>query len=171
MERAPSQFGRRLLATLLLVSCVGCDQATKRFATVQLCGAPPRTYFHDSLRLEYALNPGGFLSIGDDLPPHFRFGFFIVTNIAMLCGVGVVLLKRRECRLATYVACSCLFAGGVGNLIDRFLNRGLVTDFIFLQFGRLHTGIFNIADVAITIGVLLLMASISAPAGSRLPAG
>ena len=92
MERAPSQFGRRLLATLLLVSCVGCDQATKRFATVQLCGVPPRTYFHDTLRLEYALNPGGFLSIGDDLPPHFRFGFFIVTNIALLCGVGVVLL-------------------------------------------------------------------------------
>ena len=170
MERAPSQFGRRLLATLLLVSCVGCDQATKRFATMQLCGATSHLLGgHPSFGVR--VNPGGFLSIGDNLPPHFRFGVFIVTNIAMLCAVGVILLRRGECRLLTYVAFSCLFAGGVGNLIDRFVNRGLVTDFIFLQFGRLHTGVFNIADVAITMGVLLLTASIAAPAGSRLPAG
>ena len=57
------------------------------------------------------------------------------------------------------VAIAFIIGGGVGNLIDRFRLGGRVTDFIYLQAGVLHTGVFNVADMAITFGVLWLLAT------------
>ena len=50
-----------------------------------------------------------------------------------------------------------ILAGGLGNQIDRLLFQGGVTDFLFLTLGPLHTGIFNVADMAIMAGALLLL--------------
>jgi signal peptidase II len=55
-----------------------------------------------------------------------------------------------------FIACVGILAGGLGNLIDRVTNHGQVTDFLNLGIGSLRTGIFNVADVAITGGALLL---------------
>ena len=48
-----------------------------------------------------------------------------------------------------------LIAGGLGNLIDRLV-YGYVTDFLNVGIGSLRTGIFNVADMAIMLGVGLL---------------
>lgn len=52
------------------------------------------------------------------------------------------------------VAIAFIIGGGAGNLIDRFRFGGRVTDFIYLAAGPIHTGVFNIADMAITGGVI-----------------
>jgi lipoprotein signal peptidase len=63
---------RRLLTKVAMLaavaSTIGCDQVTKHLATVHLMGAPRQSYLGDSLRLEYAQNTGGFLSLGANLP-------------------------------------------------------------------------------------------------------
>lgn len=51
---------------------------------------------------------------------------------------------------------SLVFAGGVGNLIDRIIHHGSVVDFINIGIGSFRTGIFNIADVAIMGGSIFL---------------
>ena len=48
-------------------------------------------------------------------------------------------------------------AGGVSNLIDRVAAGGLVMDFLNLGIGRLRTGIFNVADMALTFGVIWIL--------------
>ena len=48
-------------------------------------------------------------------------------------------------------------AGGIGNLVDRVLRHGLVTDFAVVHIGPLHTGVFNLADVLIIIGVAAIL--------------
>jgi signal peptidase II len=48
-----------------------------------------------------------------------------------------------------------IFAGGIGNIIDRILYDRHVTDFMNVGFGSLRTGIFNFADVCVTSGVIL----------------
>ena len=48
----------------ILLSSVGCDQATKHIAQARLKGQPPRSYCGDVFRLEYAENPGAFLGLG-----------------------------------------------------------------------------------------------------------
>ena len=57
-----------------------------------------------------------------------------------------------------------IVAGGLGNLYDRVFEGGAVTDFLNVGVGPLRTGIFNVADVAIVAGVLLMMLSSKAPA-------
>ena len=54
------------------------------------------------------------------------------------------------------VALALILAGGIGNLIDRISNNGLVTDFINVGIGPLRTGVFNVADMAVLFGVLAL---------------
>ena len=51
-------------------------------------------------------------------------------------------------------------AGGTSNLIDRMVQQGLVTDFIFLQVGPLHTGVFNVADVLIMLGLAMTVGAL-----------
>jgi signal peptidase II len=145
---------RLVLALAILLSCVGCDQATKRIATEALCGAPPRSYLANCVHLEYALNPGGFLSLGSQFSPDTRFWMFTIINLVLLAVVAGVLVKSWNMRLTTFIAILFFLAGGLGNMVDRVLHEGLVTDFIVLSIGPLRTGVFNIADVAITCGGL-----------------
>ena len=55
------------------------------------------------------------------------------------------------------IAFVLLFGGGVSNLIDRLINNGRVVDFVSIGIGPLRTGIFNVADVYIMAGVLLIV--------------
>lgn len=50
-----------------------------------------------------------------------------------------------------------LLAGGLGNLIDRVMYGGYVVDFINIGIGPLRTGVFNVADVVVVAGALLLL--------------
>jgi len=54
------------------------------------------------------------------------------------------------------LAFSFIIGGGIGNIYDRIL-YGSVTDFMYLELGSWHTGIFNMADVSVVIGTALLL--------------
>ena len=73
------------------------------------------------------------------------------------------LLSNRDIEGVPFFALALLLAGGIGNLIDRAFLGGIVIDFMVIDFsawtgiGWLKTGIFNVADIAITGGFLLLL--------------
>ena len=75
----------------------------------------------------------------------------------MLLALLAYALFVRAGRAPFIFALALVLAGGASNLIDRFVNDGYVVDFINLGAGPIRTGIFNIADVAITVGALLLL--------------
>jgi signal peptidase II len=141
----------------ILVCCLGCDQATKRLATQTLRGAPRRSYLADVVRLEYALNPGGFMSLGAGLPGAIRRSVFLGVNACLMAGLAGFLLVRWDLSWPRFAALAGALAGGVGNFIDRLTNHGFVIDFINVGWGPIRTGIFNVADVAVTVGGLALV--------------
>lgn len=151
------QFTR--LGTLLgvLISGIGCDQVTKSIATQNLAPLPRQSFLGDTLRLEYAQNPGAFLGMGGDLKPGLRFWSLTVVNGALLAVLAYVLLAQRDMTMGIFAAWALILAGGIGNLIDRVSHRGLVTDFLNLGIGPVRTGIFNVADMAITAGFCLFL--------------
>lgn len=55
------------------------------------------------------------------------------------------------------IALSLVFAGGSSNFFDRAVNNGVVVDFLNIGIGSVRTGIFNIADIAILVGCLLIV--------------
>jgi len=160
---------RLLLSLLIVSSCVGCDQATKYAARQSLQHAPPVSLFGDTVHLGYALNPGGFLGLGASLPDAWRQAAFLGLNSLMMAAIVGYLWRQKSVPRSSSVALLLILSGGIGNLIDRASNGGLVTDFIVLRCGPLRTGVFNVADVAVTAGVLWLLVEMlmQAPPPSR----
>lgn len=152
-----SQFKRSAVILVLLVLSVGCDQITKDAAQQYLAFEPPHSWFHDTVRLEYAENTGAFLSLGANLSKELRLLLFQVLPAIWLVGLAWYLLLTKAPSMRFTIAWCLVVSGGVGNLVDRALHEGRVIDFMNLGIGSLRTGIFNVADVCITIGVLLLL--------------
>ncbi len=145
---------RWMWVAAIVVATIAGDRATKHFAGRHLIGAPRRSYLSDMVRIEYTENRGGFLGLGATLPPPVRSLVFTAGTLALLAVVSAVLARRGTGTAAT-IGLSLLWAGGASNLADR-MARGAVVDFLNLGLGPLRTGIFNVADVAITAGVLVL---------------
>lgn len=156
MNRMNHPRFKLLLALAIVCSCVGCDQATKTMAMRSLRDKPPQSYLGDTIRLDFAQNPGGFLSLGANLPDRFRTRLFIATNCFLMLGLLCVLILKRNIPVLLFVSLMYVLSGGVGNLIDRISNNGLVTDFINVGLGPVRTGVFNVADMAITFGAFAI---------------
>ena len=144
---------------IVLLTCVGCDHATKRAAGLLLASGEPVTLLGNSIRFELVSNPGAFLSLGAALPETLRVALFLGLVPVLL---GIVLLAfalRERATHAELLAVALVIGGGVGNWLDRIAHGGAVTDFVSVGLGSLRTGIFNFADVAVMAGVFLLLVS------------
>lgn len=158
-DPAPSSRARRpktriLVILALAATTIGCDRLSKRIATRELSGGPRRSYLSDTFRLDYVENPGAFLSLGASLPARVRTPLLAGTTAALLLGLGAVLVRRRFPSSLGTLGLSLVWAGGVSNLVDR-IGSGRVVDFLNVGIGPLRTGIFNVADVAIMLGLTL----------------
>jgi signal peptidase II len=148
---------RGLALAALIVAVIALDQWTKVLVREHLTPFP-HTYAGGILSLLHAENEGAFLSLGANLPRTTRTLIFSgAVSIAVLLALGMLVTKRVHGIDA--IAVALIAAGGVGNLIDRVARGGRVTDFLYLRAGPLHTGVFNVADVAITGGVVWLLLS------------
>jgi len=166
-----SRFAQLTPLLLLLATCVGCDQAAKLVARAELSHSDPISYLNGVVRFEYAENAGAFLSLGSRLPQQARFFFLVVMVGGLLTiGLGLTIFSDRL-NLRQKAVLALAVGGGLGNLIDRIAN-GAVVDFMSLGIGNLRTGIFNLADVAIMVGMVgvLLLTGPEPAANPALPA-
>jgi len=143
------------LLCLLLLGTAACDRATKHFAMTTLAGAADQSYLADTFRLTYHENPGGMLGLGAGWRPEVRTAVFQFGNGLFLLAAAALTLRGGFTRLGQ-AGLLLLIAGGTSNLVDR-VAMGRVIDFLNVGIGSLRTGIFNIADMAVLIGVGILI--------------
>ena len=155
-EAMPRGWAVRACLLLLIVSTIGCDQVAKRLATAHLKGAPDTVFLGDTVRLVHAVNRGGFLSLGSELPFFERTALLTAGSGLLLFACAVLALRGRWSGPSLF-GLALLMGGGVSNLADR-IQYGAVVDFLNVGVGSLRTGIFNVADMAILLGVTLLVA-------------
>jgi signal peptidase II len=148
---------RFFVVMITLCCCVGCDQVSKSAARTLLASGVTESLFADSLRLQLAQNPGAFLSLGGSLPEQLRFALFTAAAAVLLIGLVCAALFARRLRSARVIPLALVAGGGISNLIDRLVFDGRVTDFLNVGIGSFRTGIFNLADMAILTGALLLI--------------
>ncbi|MBI1851025.1 MAG: signal peptidase II [Planctomycetes bacterium] len=151
----------------VVASTVGCDQVSKSLATAHLMGGPRRSFVGDMLRLEYAENAGAFLSLGAGWAPWARTAVFSV-GTAIILVACIVWAFRHRWSLVRLLGLSLVIAGGLSNLADRVV-RGSVVDFLNVGIGPLRTGIFNVADMAILLGIGLVVLTRGWRAEGRQP--
>lgn len=80
---------------------------------------------------------------------------------------AIFLITKYNLKSSTVLGVCFVLGGGIGNVYDRLVH-GSVTDFLFIDFGIFHTGIFNMADVSIMIGTFLIVVSMYSRAGFRV---
>jgi signal peptidase II len=148
---------RFFVVMVTLCCCVGCDQVSKSAARALLASGATESLFADSLRLQLVQNPGAFLSLGGSLPEQLRFTLFTAAATVLLVGLVCVALFAGRLHPARFIPLALIAGGGISNLIDRLVFDGRVTDFLNIGIGSFRTGIFNLADMAILAGALLLI--------------
>jgi signal peptidase II len=150
---------RTILAILAIT--VAVDRGTKVAAADLLMHSPPVNCLDGLILLTYTENPGAMLSMGASLPDSQRFWLLTVGNGILLLSMAGYMVFARNLTLGLNAGLALMVGGGGSNLFDRIMNNGRVVDFVMLNLGPLATGVFNAADVAITLGVVLfLIASI-----------
>lgn len=154
-----SSTKRLLLILTILFSCVGCDQATKSVAKAYLSETHAVVLLGDTVRLQVAKNYGAFLSLGSSIGEASRGMFMSVVVGLVLASLLAYLFVTKPENMVVGVAIALIVGGGVGNLIDRLRYGGYVIDFLNVGIGSLRTGIFNVADMAIMLGVFLWLFS------------
>lgn len=148
---------RIVVVASILLTCVGCDQATKVIAKQYLPRNDVLSFVGDTVRLQYAENEGAFLSIGATLPEKTRTLIFTFGVALVMVGILGYLLMASTLSLSSTIALSLVCGGGLSNLIDRVIYNGSVVDFLNVGISGIRTGIFNIADVLILSGAMLLL--------------
>lgn len=142
-----------MVRALIAAGIVLLDQLTKYWAIVRLRDQSELVVIPGFLRFFYTENRGAAFSL---FAGHAAAQTFL--TIASIVGMVffLVLLFRNQPSKAWTASLILLLAGTVGNLIDR-IRLGYVVDFIAVNFGSYHFPIFNIADSAIVIGVIIML--------------
>lgn len=135
---------------------IGCDQISKNIVRKNV---EPMEYIQivgDNLILTNVENTGAMLGFGQGFSPALKLILLQgLPLIVLLILLARTLLKTNLNRWMV-LAFAFVIGGGIGNLIDR-IAYGSVTDFFQIKLGIFKTGIFNMADMSVTTGVLLLL--------------
>lgn len=127
------------------------DQITKAVIIDRLAIGASAAVIDGFFDIVHFRNPGAAFSIFAS-GGAMRTIFLIGTTIAAL--VIIFLMIRQSKDSPSTFSLSLIAGGAIGNLIDR-LRFGEVVDFLYFHIGRLYWPAFNVADSAITVGVLL----------------
>ena len=109
--------------------------------------------FFTLIRVE---NSGAFLGMGSELSYIPKLILLIIFPILVLVAVSIYTYVDKKLDNLSLVGFSLIIGGGIANIFDRIV-YGSVTDFLFINLGFFKTGIFNIADLSVTTGMILIL--------------
>jgi len=131
---------------MVLVGVVGVDQLTKQLVVRWLVPYRPVRVVGDFIRLQYVHNP--YAVFGVKIP-----GVLLIPMMVVVIGVVLYFWVIRDFHWES----TLIIGGAIGNLIDRIIYRGVgVVDFIDIGVGRWRWPTFNVADMAVVIGMVVL---------------
>ncbi len=149
-----------LVIVLVFVAVLVLDIATKQLILSNFELGESTRLLGDTIRLTYVLNQGGAfgLSIGSN-------SLYLLISAAVIVAVTYVLWRRRAQSRLIDLSLAGVLGGALGNLIDR-LRFGAVIDFAdvnipdidLLGIHMQRWPVFNVADAAVTVGMILIIA-------------
>jgi signal peptidase II len=154
---------RSLYIVAVIVVTIAIDQISKILVRTNI---QPRTDFNPGERISLigdlfimmnVENAGAFLGMGSDLNPTLRIILLLILPILVLGFVLHYIFKDKTLNNWSLFAFASIIGGGIANVYDRIV-YGSVTDFFFIDLGGVfRTGIFNMADLSVTTGMIILL--------------
>ncbi len=142
-------FGAITLPVIVL------DQTTKLFVQAHMALYESIALIPNYLDITYTLNPGAAFSMLADAPAWVRKAFLLSMAGAAIIVLAVLIVRAKRVSINS-IAFALILGGAAGNLIDRAI-RGRVIDFMRAHYYDLNYPVFNVADSAISIGVVLII--------------
>ena len=138
--------------TVALVAALGLDQLSKGF--VEAIGPDGEIELTSFFYLVFTRNPGTSFGLLEDAGETGQW-LLAIGALAVVAGLVIWMFRTRQLWLS--VGLGLIAGGALGNVVDRF-RYGAVTDFIDIHIAEWPLPTFNLADLAIWVGVVLLMA-------------
>ena len=148
---------RNLLITTIVFLSIALDQISKIWVRNNFESYIENSIIGDVFTLIKVENTGAFLGMGSELSETLRILLLIVLPIIVLISITIYTYIDKTLDKISIIGFSLIIGGGIGNIFDRIV-YGSVTDFLYLDFGGMFkTGIFNIADLSVTTGMILIL--------------
>ena len=148
---------RSIFIIVLIVINIAIDQISKVFVRTNVDPSERSSIIGDFFTLHNVENAGAFLGMGSDLNPTLKIILLLILPVAVLAFVLRHVIKDKTMDQMSLIGFSCIIGGGIANVYDRIL-YGSVTDFLHIDLGGVFkTGIFNLADVSVTTGMIMLL--------------
>ncbi len=151
------KLSRTLSIALLIVANIAIDQISKFIVRAEIAQNEIIELWGDTLIMTKVENSGAFLGMGSDLSPVLKWILLLILPVIVLGGVVYYILTNKSLDRLSLIAFCCIVGGGIANVFDRFV-YGSVTDFFHIDLGGIfRTGIFNLADMSVSFGMILLV--------------
>ena len=147
---------RKLLIIFFVLLNVSCDQISKDIVRKKVNEKEAIHLIKDNFILTNVENTGAMLGCGQDFPNWLKIPLLQVIPVLVLLLLLVNILRKSNLNKWLVLSFACVIGGGIGNLIDR-IAYGSVTDFFHIKIGFFKTSIFNMADVSVTFGALMIL--------------
>lgn len=148
---------KRIAIIVLVLLNIGCDQLSKSVVRKNIDTRETVELVGKNFILTKVENSGAMLGFGSELSPILKIIFLQALPVVVLLILLFRILRKSDMNRWLVFAFACVIGGGIGNLIDR-IAYGEVTDFFHIDLGGyFKTGIFNMADVSVTMGVLVIL--------------
>lgn len=148
---------RSLFIIVLILVNIALDQISKFWVRADVIPGSEAPIIGDIFTLHNVENTGAFLGMGSDFNPTLKLIFLLILPIIVLGLVLHHIFKDKNMDKLSLIGFCCIIGGGFANVFDRFA-YGSVTDFLHIDFGgSLRTGIFNLADISVSFGMILLL--------------
>ena len=148
---------RNLSIISLVILNIILDQLSKFWIRANVAPYSDIYIISDYFIITNVENSGAFLGLGSDFSPVIKSILLLALPVGVLVTVLVYVFKDKSIDKLSLIGYSSIIGGGIGNIYDRFL-YGSVTDFLFIDLGGVFkTGIFNIADLSVTTGMILII--------------
>jgi signal peptidase II len=144
------------LILLIIIVNIGCDQVSKKIVRRSVNPYETIQLLSDHVTVTRVENSGAFLSAGDSLPRAVKNILLLLLPLAAMVFGFIYILSNPAISNNMLVGLCFVMGGGIGNIFDRIVH-GSVTDFLHIHFGIFQTGIFNMADVSIMMGVFIIL--------------
>lgn len=142
-----------LLGLIIVIAVFIIDQITKWWIVTNVMNPPRLIPVFPSFNLVMGWNRGVSFGIFDSASPPNQW--LLIGLALIIVAILLIWLKRASSHLIS-VALGMIIGGALGNVMDR-IHYGAVADFLDFYIGDFHWPAFNVADIGITIGVIILV--------------
>ncbi|MEM5565900.1 signal peptidase II [Psychroserpens sp. AS72] len=142
---------------LIIAFNILIDQVSKVLVRANFAYREVKNLIGDTFVMQYVENEGAFLGMGSDMNATLKLLFLLILPTLVLGYLIYYIITNKSLDKLSLISLCCIAGGGIANVFDR-IAFGSVTDFFHIDLGGVfRTGIFNVADMSVTFGMIVLL--------------